>query len=145
MQLPITIGLHRSSFLGRLIVLVALAASLAVPFFPVGWMLRLALLVAIGVLAVFARISLSRAMPCIRLEADGRISLLDQGLGEPQLLQLLPHPVVHPWLTVFRLQASSGATFVMIATIDSLEKDEFRRLRIFLRWRAALTLPNDGA
>ena len=145
MQLPITIGLHRSCFLGRLIVLVALAASLAVLIFPVAWMLRLVLLVTVCVLAVFARNRLSRAMPCIRLEADGQISLLDQDLGEPQQLRLLPHPVVHPWLTVFRLQASSGATFIMIATIDSLEKDEFRRLRVFLRWRAAFTLPNDGA
>ena len=145
MQLPITIGLHRSSFLGWLTVLVALVANVAILFFPVSWVLRLALLVVVGVLAVFARYSLSRAMPCIRLEADGQISLLDQGMGEPHLLRLLPHPVVHPWLTVFRLQDGSGARFVMIATIDSLGKEDFRRLRVFLRWRASLTLPNDGA
>ena len=137
MQLPITIGLHRSRFIGRVLLIATALAVVAVFFTPLDLEFRLALTACIFVAVLVAWYRLSLPMPVIRLEPDGSIRLFSKLNGEVGAARLLPGVIAHPWLTVFRLRQESGDTVVLIATVDSMTPQDFRRLRIFLRWRAS--------
>ncbi len=90
--------------------------------------------------AVLVAISLWRrqrvqAVVALRCQADGRLELgQDQNW---QAVELLPGSVVWPWLCVLRLQADRRQQTVTVLP-DSLEVEKFRRLRVWLRWRAAV-------
>lgn len=145
MQLPITIGLHRSRFIGIALQFTAVLAGITVFLMPVDLAFRLAGLAVIGALGVTAWRRYKTPIPCIRLEHNGDINLLSVSEAEAVTMQLLPGAIVHPWLTVFRLKSGQTGAIVMIATVDSLDKQNFRRLRTFLRWRASFSAPSDDA
>jgi toxin CptA len=58
-------------------------------------------------------------------------------------VDLMPSATVHPWLTVFALQAEGGQVERLIVAFDSLPAEDFRRLRVFLRWQAEISDGND--
>lgn len=145
MQLPITIGLHRSRFIGIALQFTAVLAGITVFLMPVDLAFRLAGLAVIGALGITAWRRYKTPVPCIRLEHNGDINLLSVSEAEAVTMQLLPGAIVHPWLTVFRLKSGQTGAIVMIATVDSLDKQNFRRLRTFLRWRASFNAPSDDA
>ncbi|QRM19733.1 hypothetical protein GBK02_10115 [Dechloromonas sp. TW-R-39-2] len=145
MQLPITIGLHRSRFIGIALQFTAVLAGITVFLMPVDLAFRLAGLAVIGALGITAWRCYKTPIPCIRLEHNGDINLLSVSEAEAVTMQLLPGAIVHPWLTVFRLKSGQTGAIVMIATVDSLDKQNFRRLRTFLRWRASFNAPSDDA
>ena len=139
------IGLHRSRILAGLVAISAIVAAAALSMLPrstqnlpVFWLLWLfACLLAIH--------GLRPVRYVIRLERSGSVSLQngpDTAWEEAKLGATL---FVHPWLTVFRLQTTAGAARTIVVTVDSLPAEDFRRLRVFLRWRLSVSAPDDGA
>ncbi len=145
MQFPIVIGLRRSRFLGAALVAVAAlagAVTLALPWAPV---VRGANLAAVVILASLAWRRFEPGLSAIRLEQTGRIFLAATGNAEFVEAELLPGATVHPWLTVIRLKTADQGMHILIVAVDSMKAEEFRRLRVFLRWRAALSVPAGDA
>jgi len=144
-QLPITIGLHRSRLIDTLVVLCAGLASLAIVFFPVSPVQRGALLIVAWGSAWLAWRQGSLKLSALRLERDGQISIRRAGSPEFTAAELLPGANVHPWLTVCRLKTGADEVLSLVVTRDSLDEADFRRLRVFLRWQAEFSGRGDAA
>jgi hypothetical protein len=134
-QFPITIGLRRSRFLAAGIVLVLSAALFAVWHMP--WMPLLKGLFAAGllVMAGLAGAEVRRSRLQLRLDADGLLTVASDGV-EFAPAELLPSATVHPCLTVFRIRLDSRQRNIFVLP-DSLNRQDFRRLRVWLKWRAS--------
>lgn len=145
MQLPIIIGLHRSRLIDLFVGICAGLASLAVVCFPVSFLLQGALLSGVWGIALLAWRQCSPKLSAIRLELDGQVSIQLSGESEFLLAELLPGAHVHPWLTIFRLKTGTGDTLPLVVASDSLCPEDFRRLRVFLRWRADFSGRGDAA
>lgn len=145
MQLPITIGLHRSRLLDSLVFLSALLASLVVIAFPQAMVIRGATLLAVWYCAARTWHRLSPQCTAIHLERTGHLSVALAGMEEFSMAELMPSAIVYPWLTIARLKTDGGRMCTLIATIDNLGTEDFRRLRVFLRWQADFSVPNDDA
>jgi toxin CptA len=144
-QLPITIGLHRSRFIDVFVAGSAGLASLFVLLFPCAVLIRWGLLLTIWSIALVARRQCSLKFSAIRLERDGQLSVILATDQEFTVAELLPGATVHPWLTVLRLKTGEGCVFPLLLSGDSLSADDFRRLRVFLRWRADFSGRADDA
>jgi hypothetical protein len=130
MRFPVFIELRRSRlFVGVLCVMhgVAACAVLVLPW-PVP--VRLVLLIALAVSLVHS-LRPSRIVS-LRLYRDGVIeSVLSDGtclLADP-----LPDTAVFSWLVVLRLEVE-GRTFSLPLLPDHMSREEFRILRLWLRW-----------
>lgn len=145
MQFPITIGLHRSRILDTALLVVVVALGATVLAFPIGLPFRLACLIAICLLAAQIWRRLSPRLSAIRLEKAGQLGILPAGADEFHVATLLPGATVHPWLSVVRLQTDDGRIYTLIVAPDSASRQDFRRLRVFLRWRADFSGLGDGA
>lgn len=144
MQFPITIGLHRSRFLDGFLLLGAMTASLIVARFPIAIDLRGSLLLAVWVCSAIAWYRLSPQCAAIRLDRGGQLWVALRGADEFSLVELLPGAIVHPWLTVVRWRRDDGQMGILTAAIDSANKEDFRRLRVFLRWQADFNATDDA-
>jgi toxin CptA len=144
-QFPITIGLHRSHFLDGFIALCALLASGTTMDFPQPASVQATILLLIWILAVLTWHRLSPRLSAIRLEASGQISLTCQHDQTFLLAELLPGATVNPWLTVVRLKTDDGQIYPLLVAADSMPPDDFRRLRVFMRWRADFSAPMGDA
>lgn len=145
MQFPIIIGLHRSRILSGLFVLVSLLAAVGLAMLPrstgnlpLFWLLWL----LASLMAVF---SLRPARLAIRIENTGALSARAIPDDHWETATLGETLFVHPWLTVFRLQQAGGKRQYIVLTFDSLSAEDFRRLRVFLRWQRHVNAPTDGA
>lgn len=75
----------------------------------------------------------------IRLNADGTASMRLN--GEWQAARVLPDSLASPWLTIMRIRPTgTRTTHSMVILPDSLEADEFRKLRVWLKWRATTAM-----
>ncbi len=130
-----TIGVRRSLLLCLGVGLAhALAAILL--FLP-GWPLPLPL-AAVPLLLCSCWMAWRCAMPAVdavRLSQDGHIECRRAGEEEFQASELLPGATVHPLLTVFHLHCDGKRQAVVIFP-DSAAREDRRRLRVWLRWRA---------
>lgn len=136
MQFPITIGLHRSRFLGY--------ALLGASGLATG--LILCLPRSTGILAVFLALCwgcsalawrrLAPAVQALRFEQDGAMQILAAGVADYAPAMMQAGATVHPWLTVFRVVSEDGRRHTVLIAPDSASAEDFRRLRVFLRWRA---------
>jgi toxin CptA len=143
-QFPITIGLHRSRILGwvffaltGIIFLVAVNFLRSTPEIGVIFLLLL-------LLAMNGWRKLSPAVSALHLESDGNLAARPCGKTEFIPVRIRPNATVHPWLTVFQVDTEEGRNLTVIATIDSMQSDDFRRLRVFLRWRADFSANDDA-
>ena len=133
MQFPVTIRLRRPRSLPlawALLMLPALWLAMMAPhppFWRLGWCLLCLWSCGQGWRA-WRRLPLNLVM-----QADGLIRLGADGVAR----RVLPGACVHPWLTVFRLENGSRRPLTVVVTVDSLEAADFRRLRVFLRWRVS--------
>lgn len=136
MQFPITIGLHRSRILDVILVLAALTATAAILGFQCSPPVRTGLLTVVLVLTIQAWRSLTPTIKAIRLERTGDIFIAL--IGGSDFVQAAPKPAatIHPWLTIVRLATADGRTATLIAAVDSQNRADFRRLRMFMRWQA---------
>lgn len=146
MQLPITIGLHRSFILEAvLFVTHLLAASLILVFFWSSW----------GYILLFAGLGCSmvlflRRRPInvsnLRLFEDGHIEYRLTGAENFFVAKILPELTVHPWLIVIRLKIEEeGSVAAVLVLPDSSSVEHFRCLRVWLRWRAEFIVPKNAA
>lgn len=146
MQFPVIIGLHRSFLLDRLLLLVLLASVVFIGFYPGDLWVVAGLLVFVFLLAGLAWRQLQPPFAALRLTHDGRVEGRLQEDGEFVALRCLPGATVHRWLTVLQLAPESGgAASVLLVTVDSSGPDEFRRLRVFLRWQNRVSASGDVA
>lgn len=133
MQFPIIIGLHRSFFLESAVLAThaLVAASLFAPGWPApvlafGWG-------ATAASAFFAWRQASPKLAQLRLHGDGRVDGREAGDRDFEAAELLGQPYVHQWLTVFIIRI--GGRRIPVAVLpDSMASEEFRRLRVWLRW-----------
>ena len=144
MQFPITIGLHRSYFLDAVLLLVASLAIGVALFFRQSIELQAGLVLAICLICGLAWWQLAPKFSAIRLESSGQIHTCDISQNDFVATQLLPGATVHPWLTVIRLKTDDGCRTLIIA-VDSINQQNFRRLRAFLRWQADFNVADDDA
>ena len=145
MQLPITIGLHRSRFLDAALVVTALAAGATILAWPQPSFLLLAVLLFIATLGLVAWKQLRLPFSAIRIARGGQIFVLRAGVSEFLAVEPLSGAIAHHWLTIVRLKAEDGQKYWLIATVDTLKTEDFRRLRVFLRWRAKFSGQVDDA
>jgi toxin CptA len=111
---------------------VALLVIAGVPWPPaISW----ALGGAVILLALLAARRWAPPLDTLRIDFDGKISGRPVGNNQFLALALLPAATVHPWLTVLRL-VGEGREYRMLIAGDSAPPDAFRRLRVWLRWRA---------
>jgi hypothetical protein len=136
-QFPIIIGLSRSRWQTAVLLLIATLASLTALFFPRPLPWRVGLLLAIWSLTGWASLRLTPPLAIIRLEANGSIQVKSNTDQDFAPATILPGITVHPWLTVLRLKLADGNHCALLFSPDNLTADDFRRLRIFLRWRVA--------
>lgn len=137
MQFPVLIGLRRSFLLpvtGLSLLLPVLPLVFLAPH-PLPW--RIAYLLCCLLVLLAAARSWLRPPTALALLADGRVRLAGEETGR----QVLGGTCIHPWLTVFRLENGQKRPLTVIVTVDSLNREDFRRLRVFLRWRLPLNAP----
>ena len=140
MQFPITIGLHRSNFLGMALVSISLLAGGVTLALPWSAAVRGINLLLILIAAYLAWQRLGPALSALRLERSGQILVAFAGNAEFAEAELLAGATVHPWLTVVRLKTQDERKHLLIAAVDSMKPEDFRRLRVFLRWQAVVSV-----
>ena len=145
MQFPITIGLRRSRFMDFGLLFVALLASVAALAFPQTTIIQLGICAVTWVAAGLAWRQLTPKFSAIRLERSGLVFVALSGKSEFLAAEILPGATVHPWMTVVKLKTEEARSHALIVTVDSLNLQNFRRLRVFLRWQAEFSAPNDAA
>lgn len=145
MQFPITIGLHRSRFLDAMLVLAALLATAVTMVFPCTPSIRSVLLLAVLIMAIQAWHALAPTITAIRLERNGDIFIARLGEGEFVPATPQPRATIHPWLIVIRLVAADGRPAKFIATVNRKNSQNLKRLRMFMRWQANFSVPEDDA
>lgn len=135
MQLPITVGLHRSRFLSLGLVLAHLAVVAIVLAAPWVMGVKALLLSCLLVSGTLGWRWMAPRVECLRLLADGGMEGRLLGGANYESFALFGSATVHQWLTVFRVAGEAGRFAVVIAP-DSINAEDFRRLRVWLRWRA---------
>lgn len=144
MQFPIFIGLHRSSFLAAAIGAAHLLAASALLFVPWDAPVRFLVLGAVVVSSIWAWRRRLPAVQGLRLLDDGRLECRLAGQEGYVEADLRGGATVHPWLTVLTVEAE-GHRVTVVALPDSMAAEDFRRLRVWLRWRADFSGAQDGA
>ncbi|PKO88492.1 MAG: hypothetical protein CVU18_07190 [Betaproteobacteria bacterium HGW-Betaproteobacteria-12] len=144
MQLPITIGLHRCRFCDALLISITVAATSALLSFPRAVQVQAGFLLAVWSLALWSWRRLVPTLSAIRLERDGQILVATADDPEFCRTTLLPRATVNSWLTVVRLQLTDGTRHTVLVGPGSMAAEDFRRLRVFLRWRADFSVPDGG-
>ncbi len=137
MRLPLTLQLHRSRRLDLLLASLHLAAMTATLLAALPLILRLLLLAAIAVAAGFTLRRLGRAACRLTLRGDGLLEIERDGAAAASA-QVLAQSTVMNWLTVLLLRGERGREALTILP-DALSSEDFRALRLWLRWRAELS------
>lgn len=92
----------------------------------------------VGLAAVAASLlAAMRAGPVLELHghADGRLAVRQD--GDWLAAVVAPDTLVWAWLVVLRYRVAGSARWANVVVLpDSLAADDFRRLRVWLRWRA---------
>lgn len=144
MQFPITIGLHRSSFLAVAIAAAHLAAAVVVLVPSWSTELKAASLAGVTFSAIWAWRWRRPLVDGLRLFDDGRLECRLAGGTDFLQAELLPSATVHPWLTVVPLKIDGRNKLAVVVPPDSTHPEDFRRLRIWLRWRAEFSAARDA-
>ena len=145
MHFPMTLGVRRSRFLDTAILWVVLLVSGVILIFPRSTAVLAAILLLAWGMAVFAWWQLQPKIAALRLQRDGNLEILYPGSDGFVPAHCLPGATVHPWLTVLRIELSQRQRLTLLVTHDTMDAEDFRRLRVFLRWRADFNaLPVSG-
>ena len=145
MQFPIIIGVHRSRFLDAGFGMLLVSTGALTVAWPQAELHRLLLLLSLAVAGLLAWRQLAPAFSAIRLEHDGRILVMLGGADEYVAAEPLPGAVVHPWLCVVRLKMPDGRVRSLNATVGTINCQNLKFLRVFLRWRAKFNEPAGDA
>ena len=140
MQFPVSIELRRSRFLSLLLVLVHVLAAGCVAVLPWTWPLRVLLLVLVGASLWHAL----RSHVIVGLCIYGR-DRLDCLLADDTraVLAIQPDSTVFHQLIVLRLRVGEQKRISHLTLLpDQMSAEQFRVLRLWLRWHTA---PKKGA
>ena len=136
MQFPIVIGLRRSYFQAGFIVASGLGAVLLTCFAPWAVWVRSTLCLLVLAFVALALVPARGRVQGLVLTREGVLHLRLAGVGNVVQGRLLPGATVHPWLTVLRIAHATGS-LTLLLTPECLAADDFRRLRVWLRWQAS--------
>ena len=137
MQFPVTIGLHRSFFLLAVKILLAILAALFCLIGPWSGLVSGGLLLALALLLYLSGYFDRLSVVALLLAADGSLSVQFGGKEKTFHPVLILQPMhVHPWLTVLRLDYEQHLLNLVLLP-GHLAAGDFRRLRVWLRWRVA--------
>lgn len=139
-----TIGLHRSFWATAGMVAIHGLALAATVFTPWPLWVKAAVMSALAVSVAVSRRLWFPRVAGLRLLGDGRLECQLVGEEGFRPAELLPGATVHPWLTAVRLQLPEGRVAVVVVP-DCTTIEEFRCLRVWLRWRADFTVTKDAA
>jgi hypothetical protein len=143
---PILIGVRRSRILDIQVGLILVLVSLVAWAFP-GDQAVSAIIQILGIgLASLAWQQMKPKVCVLRLERSGELSVKRALSEDFSPAEILSGASVYPWLTVFRLRTDDQALITLTVTVDSMDAEDFRRLRLFLRWRGTssdVTAPSD--
>ena len=133
MQFPLDLALQRSRLLAGLTILLHLLAAGSVWLLPWPLLARSMLLLLLAISAW----SCLRPSPFvgIRLGARGELALRHAG-GAVVACQVQPETTVFGRLVVLRVRDDQARRRSLTLLPDSLSADQFRLLRLWLRWRA---------
>ena len=145
MPFPIIIGLHRSRILDASVFLCAALGCATLFFLPQDKFSFQAVLSVIWLWAILTWYRLSPEITTLRLDRNGSVQVRYSGADEFVSVDLLPGATVHPWLSVFRMRTHENRKLMLLAAYDSLSKEDFRRLRVFLRRLADFSDGKDDA
>ena len=138
MQFPIVVGLRRSRGLTLATVATALVGILSVSVVPWPLVIRIMLGAVTVLMAIRIIRALSPRVETLRIDGDGHLTCQATGASGFVPAHLLPGATVHPWLTVLRLAIEDDA-WLLVVVPGSVAPEEFRRLRVWLRWRAVVS------
>ena len=134
MQFPIVIGLHRSILLSILLVLMHAAAAACLVVLPWPWILRGVFLLLVG-----GSLGYSLRRPKIvglRLAARDRFECLLAD-GDRVAATVLADSTVFAQLIVLRLRIGEEVRVSSLVLLpDQMPAEQFRVLRLWLRWHA---------
>lgn len=132
----LTIEIGASRRLTYVVAAIHLLAVGAVLLADISWSYRVPLILSLAMSMRFYLKTWPRRKVKLRCRADGGLDLrAAEDWGEARLL---PDTLVLPWCGILRYQRSvrrRPETCVILP--DSLDADDFRRLRVWLRFRAA--------
>jgi toxin CptA len=134
---PIEIPLRASR---RLVMILAVAHLLALAIswtVPLHWTMRAGLSAMVASSAVLTYRRLRNAdIDAIRVNIKGEFSVRSSG-GEWLAASVLGSSFVAPYLTLLHLELEDrpGRRYVLLLP-DALAADDFRRLRVWLKWRS---------
>ncbi len=99
----------------------------------------LAVLLLLGLGASLAHMRKSSDISALVLRGDGRLEKVGAD-GTAKELGLHPHTTVLPFLIVL-LYREEGRSGSLVLLVDSMSDDDFRQIRVWLRWRAETLSP----
>lgn len=82
--------------------------------------------------------SLPHSLTALRLDEEGGCEFQARS-GDWQSAKLLGSSFVTPYLTVLNLEAGSWFARHLVILPDAVNADDFRRLRVWLKWRTERT------
>jgi len=137
MLLPGTIILRPSRHLAILLLL-AHGGAVAVVFaiaFPIWLKLMLLAAIAASLGHILRGLHGLRRITRLTLRSDGLLEYV-RGNDQSGEARIHPHTTVTPWLSVLLLRRDKRIE-VLAVLPDALSGEDFRRLRLWLRWHAA--------
>ena len=137
MRFPVLIELHRSNRLSLLLVLFHITASASLIILPWPLYLRTVALALVG-LSAWRSLRPSEVVSlCLSAKDRLECTLKDGTHCEPSVL---PETTVFAALIVLRLRFGEGKRASSLALLpDHMSADQFRALRLWLRWHAVST------
>lgn len=112
-------------------------AATAIWLTELDWRVRALLGMAVAIsLAYSLRKSSSVTLRC---RDDGGMDI--QSGENWQAVSVRPDSLVWPWLVVLRYRHENGAIVSLPLPQDSLDSTDFRRLKVWLKWRAVIGEP----
>jgi len=137
-QLPVDMALHRSFLWRRMALLCHLVAAGVVwlPRWPFWLPPGLDVLLILSAALVWW--GADPPLAGLRLGREGDLAVSGKDGEGYQAARLLPGAIAYPWLVVMGLE-SNGVRYRLALWPDSATAEDFRRLRVWLRWRAAVS------
>jgi len=141
-RLPIRIALRPSRLQIGLLGGLHMLAAVSVAILPWSLWLRGALLAS--VVFLFWHLRPSAQVSGLRLGERGQLTLLDPQ-AEPLPVRVCPDTTVFSQLIVLRVREDESNRVLSFPLLpDSMSDEEFRRLRLWLRWQISDEAPTDG-
>lgn len=140
---PVELNLRPSFWLAAILAAAALGASLIILMMPVFWGVKLAgcamIILATGYyIALYALLRLPWSFVALILNHRGELRLIQKN-GVNLTATVLPDSFVAHYLTVLNLRTSGTRRQRNLLILpDSCNSTLFRRLRVWLRWGAAI-------